>query len=141
MNSAFSLMHPGAIHPILQIVLVQNSYMSWQGIESILSVSSSDNLCLYAPFFEGLCLMPILSWKTTLENSENRKCSAFKYISKLSFLAIKVFTMYNVHAILIYLLYLQYNNLQYRPRVKKNYLWAKHKMFALIWSGYNKFYN
>ena len=53
MNSSFSLNHPGAIHPIFQIVLVQNSWHgSRQGIEKFLSPKQQRRPL---PFF---CLYP-----------------------------------------------------------------------------------
>ena len=52
MNSFFSLNHPGAIHVILQFVLMQNSYSGKELNHSV----SSDNLCR---IFTVLPLVPL----------------------------------------------------------------------------------
>ena len=50
MKSSFSSNHPGAIHPIFQFILVQNS---WRGKElnTFCPPNSSDDLCLFLLFF------------------------------------------------------------------------------------------
>ena len=51
MTWSFSLNHPGAIHPILQIVLVQNGQRSKE-FNNFCPPNSSDDLCLF------FCLYP-----------------------------------------------------------------------------------
>ena len=58
-NSSFSSNHPGAIHPILQFVLVQNS-LRRKDINKFWHPSSSKDLCLFFCIYSSSMLASIL---------------------------------------------------------------------------------
>ena len=51
-NSSLSSNHPGPIHPIIQIVIVYNSYQRGKELNKFFLLNSSNDLCLF------LCINP-----------------------------------------------------------------------------------
>ena len=74
MNSSFSLNHPGAIYPILQIVLVQNSERGKEVNRKFCPPNSSNDLCLFfclypssmVSWYLGLCYSGKSGWRARL---------------------------------------------------------------------------
>ena len=60
-NSSFSSNHPGAVHPILQIFLLQNSLRSME-LMKYCPPNSSDDLCLFFCIYPSSMCEGSMKW-------------------------------------------------------------------------------
>ena len=103
MNSSFTSNHPGAIHPILQIVLVQNSYSTARNLINSVPHTAATTFAFSSVFILLLWLTisciyllgsarawgrrpPSCSWRQTSAGSAQARTTAFTEKTTLNFL-------------------------------------------------------